>query len=347
MRPILSTLISSLQVAFQRDAVISENIRLVQDVIEYCDREDRDGILLFCDQDSAYPRVELPFLRRVMHTMNLHQDFIGLVDCMYNKANVKVKVNGHVDDIPYEQANGLHQGCCLSPILYLLHLQSFLSLLDTAGVGGVDGPRLHGIEIPADSAGSNSVELKVASYADDMCCFLRDADQLPTFRSLLHIYEQGSGARNSWPKTHMLRVGALRDSDYLPPGWVDSKDEVAGQTSVDCSGAVIRYLGIFLGAPEQVARKWHERVTQKMERRMTEWAQRGMPRTREGRNVVTKNSVFACAWFMVQNQTPPNLEHMLEVWYQQEWGFIEASLASSLHDGKRSPKVKCGVCRRP
>ena len=32
--------------------------------------------------------------------MNLHQDFIGLVDCMYNKANVKVKVNGHVDDIP-------------------------------------------------------------------------------------------------------------------------------------------------------------------------------------------------------------------------------------------------------
>ena len=172
-----------------------------------------------------------------------------------------------------------------------------------------------------------------------MCCFLRDADQLPTFRSLLHIYEQGSGARNSWPKTHMLRVGALRDSDYLPPGWVDSKDEVAGQTSVDCSGAVIRYLGIFLGAPEQVARKWHERVTQKMERRMTEWAQRGMPRTREGRNVVTKNSVFACAWFMVQNQTPPNLEHMLEVWYQQEWGFIEASLASSLHDGKRSPKV--------
>ena len=65
-----------------------------------------------------------------------------------------------------------------------------------------------------------------------------------------------------------------------------------------------------------------------------------MPATREGRNVVVKNSVFACAWFMVQNQTPPDFEHMLEVWRKYEWTFYEASLTSNLTDGKHRAKVE-------
>ena len=58
----------------------------------------------------------------------------------------------------------------------------------------------------------------VCAFADDLMISLRDADQLDRFKELLFIYEDGSGAVNSWEKTCALRVGSLRDDEYLPDG---------------------------------------------------------------------------------------------------------------------------------
>ena len=69
---------------------------------------------------------------------------------------------------------------------------------------------------------------------------------MPRFRELLKIYEQGSGAKNSWEKTFALRLGALRLSNALPSGWIEGRD-------INFIGAAQRYLGIFLGAPVAVA----------------------------------------------------------------------------------------------
>lgn len=71
---------------------------------------------------------------------------------------------------------------------------------------------------------------------------------------------------------------------------------------------MIRYLGIYLGTEEKVAQKWVEKVTEKMYTRFARWRERGLPRTRCGRNVVIRNSVLAVAWYMVQNQVPPTLD---------------------------------------
>jgi hypothetical protein len=58
IRPLLPHLISPEQKAFQQDNNILENTQLVQYVIAYCNKNNISGMILFCDQDNAYPCVE-------------------------------------------------------------------------------------------------------------------------------------------------------------------------------------------------------------------------------------------------------------------------------------------------
>ena len=85
-----------------------------------------------------------------------------------------------------------------------------------------------------------------------------------------------------------MRLGTLRGTTHLPQG-------SPANTDVSEVDGIVRYLGIFLGAPQNVARKWHERITSKMQTRCLTWASRSVPATRDRCNIVIKNSIFALA----------------------------------------------------
>ena len=53
-------------------------------------------------------------------------------------------------------------------------------------------------------------------------------------------------------------------------------------------------------------------MTKKMRKRYDRWLGRGIPATRRGRNLVIRGAVNSIAWYMVQAQTPPRLEEMME-----------------------------------
>ena len=132
MRDVLPTVVSNCQKAFQQNQFITDCTRMVQDVMEYCDRENEEGFLLFCDQDAAYPRVEWDFMFSVLNEMNFHPDLVRTVKMMYDGIQLRFKVNSVVDSTVAKPTNGLAQGCPLSPVLYLLYLQTFISLISTA-----------------------------------------------------------------------------------------------------------------------------------------------------------------------------------------------------------------------
>ena len=145
----------------------------------------------------------------VMSKMGILVDFIKRVEIMYKDAILKIKVNSHVEE-GFHPTNGVAQGSPLSPIIYLLVIQSFISLINTS-------PDVEGISVPGIGGDeSNRRSLKAGAFADDLNLYLRNTDQLTPFRALLAIYENASGAVNSWPKTFGLRVGELRGSDTLP-----------------------------------------------------------------------------------------------------------------------------------
>ena len=133
-----------------------DNVRLVQDAVHYLESKGHGGVLVLCDQKSAYPRVRWEFLQRVMRRMGIHDDFCGMVAALYRDPAVRMKVNGHVEE-PFTPAHGLHQGCGLSPLLYLLCLQTFTSLT-------ARDAELQGVRIPGEG-GVGEREVRVTGYA--------------------------------------------------------------------------------------------------------------------------------------------------------------------------------------
>jgi hypothetical protein len=98
IRPLLPHLISPEQKAFQQDKNIVENTQLVQDVIAYCNENKISGMILFCDQDNAYPRIEWDFMSMVMSKMRVHVDFTKMVKIMYKDATLQIKISFHVEE---------------------------------------------------------------------------------------------------------------------------------------------------------------------------------------------------------------------------------------------------------
>ena len=94
---------------------------------------------------------------------------------------------------------------------------------------------------------SNCRSLKAEAFADDLNLFLRNTDQLTPFRELVTIYKNASGAVNSWLKTFGMHVWTLREFDIFPVGWVEGRD-------INTTNTLIKYLGMFLGAPADVVK---------------------------------------------------------------------------------------------
>jgi ribonuclease HI len=320
LRPLLPTLTDYSQKAFKVDDLISDNTRLVQDIMQYCDAANVPGFLVFADQDSAYPRVRWDYMLDVMRTMNIHSDFVSMVETMYSGIRLKFKVNGTVDTTACQPTNGIAQGCPLSPCIYLLCIQGLISMTHLHA-RRTDGFGIRGIEIP-DRMGRTDVPITtiISAFADDICLCLRSAAYLPAFRrDILAVYELGAGALNSWEKTYGWHLGPNAANSALPDGWTEGID-------ITCSrNKVLRYLGIFMGTDEQIETAWHSRTTTKMSDRVKLWRERGMPGTREGRCVALRNSILATGWYLVENQTPSALSAILEKWRRITWNFFSSN----------------------
>ena len=268
---------------------------MVQDIIHYCNAAGIPGILVFADQDNAYPRVQWDYLFDVMRTMHIHPEFVSIVEMMYRDVELKLKVNGVVDGTPFQPTNGIAQGCPLSPCLYLLCIQGLISLTKVHAARA-DGIR--GIAIP-DRTGSAETPVisLISAFADDLCLCLRGVEYLPTFkRDVLEIFELGAGALNSWSKTFVWHVGPLTRTRPLPAGWIEGRDIACSQETA------LRYLGVFLGTNKQQLAAYEARTTKRIEDRATLWRERGMPTTREGRCIALRNSILAVSWYLTDNQ---------------------------------------------
>ena len=98
--------------------------------------------------------------------------------------------------------------------------------------------------------------------------------------------------------------GRSGSPDVLPTGWVEERD-------INTTNTIRKYLGMFLGAPADEAKKWEETVTSDIITIYNRWIARGIPRSHSGRNMAIHNHVNSVAWYLVQAQTPPNLTAML------------------------------------
>ena len=174
----LEEIISTTQSGFMKGRHISNNIRLVLDMLDYPELLEDKALILFLDFYKAFDTVEHPFIFEALQHFGFEENFRNIINVLYTNINSCVSL-AHGTSPRFDVKRGIRQGCPISPFLFLLAAE----LLNVFMVNCVD---VEGIKI-----GENV--LTISQLADDTCLFLKDELQVPIVIDALGMFSLASG----------------------------------------------------------------------------------------------------------------------------------------------------------
>ena len=173
---------------FQSGRIIHENFRAVQLSAKLLRRNKRPSALLKIDIAKAFDTVSWSFLFQLLDHMGFSRRWINWMSMLFSSASTRIILNG-APGRRICHARGLRQGDPLSPLLFVIAMESLNALIRMAENSGLLG----------------SLDFKVKEraflYADDMLIFVAPKQEdLIITRVVLEIFGQASGLRTNGNK---------------------------------------------------------------------------------------------------------------------------------------------------
>ena len=192
---VLPTRIHTDQVGYVKKRYSGEVIRLIEDVKEYTEDENKPGIMLFLDFEKAFDSLNWIFLHEVLKNCGFGTSLRQWVKLFYSNIQSCVLNNGWSSEY-FQLSQGVRQGDPLSPYLFVL-------AVEILAIAIRKDENIKGITI-------NAHEIKLAQYADDTTLFLRDFDSVRRIMTLLECFYNVSGLKLNIQKTELFLVGSLK-----------------------------------------------------------------------------------------------------------------------------------------
>ena len=201
IKKVISSIISSAQTGFIKGRYIGENVRLLNDILEYVEDTHLPALLFFTDFEKAFDSVSHEFMFKTLDHFNFGPDLKHWIKLFYKDANSCVINNGHCSSF-FPIQRGVRQGCPLSPYLFIICIE----LLS------------YEVSINKNIKGINhcNEEVKNTLFADD-ATFLTDGSKksFETLISVLDNYSYISGLTLNIKKCNALRAGSLKSSNIV------------------------------------------------------------------------------------------------------------------------------------
>jgi hypothetical protein len=96
MKPVLNKIIHTDQKGFVEGRNISENNRMIVDIIEFADKEDEECVIIFVDQQKAFDRMKWGWLNYVMECFNFGLKFREWVYMLFKRGNTCIQTNSFI-----------------------------------------------------------------------------------------------------------------------------------------------------------------------------------------------------------------------------------------------------------
>ena len=201
VKNVITKIIDHSQTGFIKGRYIGENIRLLFEIIDKAEEENKPGLIFFSDFEKAFDSIDHSYMKKCLKHFNFGNSFIKWVELFYSDAKGCVTNNGFLSNF-FSIKRGVRQGCPLSPYLFIICIE----LLS------------HKIKSSQDIKGIYIMnkEFKSSLFADD-ASFLLDGS-LKSFETLIMILDNFycvSGLKLNAKKCQVLRIGSMKNSHII------------------------------------------------------------------------------------------------------------------------------------
>jgi len=250
LQGVLNTIIHQDQSGYIKGRYIGNNVRLVLDIYELCELEEREGALLMLDYQKAFDTLEWNFLYKVLSKFNFGNEFISWVKVLYDEPTFAVKNNGWISK-KQRMYRGVRQGCPLSALLFVIAVE------------------ILGIEIRHNQCIKGFVveetEHKISQYADDGIIMVSDTNSILVALDTVKAFSKVAGPKLNMQKVEGVWMGPLKHrmpNDYGGIKWTDGP---------------VRCLGIYLGHDKHECdvKNWYEKLAQ-IDKLLQQWRRRNL-----------------------------------------------------------------------
>ena len=219
IKKVISSLISSNQIAYVYGRFISEGGRLISDILEICDTLKIEGFLLTVDIEKAFDSVDHSFLIKVLQKFGFGKDFIRWIGIILKNQESCV-INGGTTTNYFKLERGARQGDPISAYLFILVLEIVFLMIK-------NNDRVKGLEL------FNHTFLYTA-YADDTTFFLKNKESVLEVMKTFQMFSEYSGLRLNTTKCEIAGLGVLKGVKTL----------LCGMVCIDLTKETIKILGI-------------------------------------------------------------------------------------------------------
>ena len=283
LQTVLPFIISLDQQGFIKNRYIGYNIRQIQDVIDYTDILNEDGIILFLDFKKAFDTIEWQFMLKTLKKFGFKDNFINWVKVLYNDISSCIINNGWKSDF-FSLSRGIRQGCPLSALLFIIVVEIMAIKIRSCR-------NINGITIKYE----NNSSAKITQLADDTTLFLKNKNEISYALSIIDEFGNYSGLKLNKMKTEGLWIGK-------------SKNNVrTEECDIVISNSPIKALGVYFGHSQNIENlNWENKLLQ-CETLLTNWGKRNL--TFYGKILVLKTLALPKFTYLFQNTTVP--KHIL------------------------------------
>ena len=196
---VLDELIHHSQQGFLKNRHMSENILKIQKILQYCEKEGKDGLLISFDYEKAFDTLEWETIFTALEAFNLGPGYIGMVKTLFSNPIAYTMNNGFWSE-PIYPTRGTRQGCCFSPKIFVL-------TVELLGLGIRQNDDIIGIDI-------NGSVIKSGQFADDLWTVTPASKQnVDNILRELLAFQSFSGLRINMEKCAILKIGPFWKSD--------------------------------------------------------------------------------------------------------------------------------------
>lgn len=177
---------------------IGENIRTVNDIIDFCNHTNIAGVLVGVDFYKAFDTLAWDSIFVALRGFGFHDQFISWIKTLFKNPSTTILNAGWTSEYFFPK-RGIRQGCPISGYLFIL-------VLEVMAIRIRQSEEIKGIIVGGQ-------EFKLSAYADDITGFARSVNDAKAFISVTQGFQRFSGLRINMRKSEVLPLGTTRQRE--------------------------------------------------------------------------------------------------------------------------------------